>query len=111
MAEREEHAQHVEIQVACGDADEAATIADALVDRRLAACVQQVAIRSTYRWQGSVARDDEILLLVKTRRSRYQAVEAAVRSLHSYDVPAITCVDIVAGSADYLAWIDTETAG
>ena len=109
MAAREEHAEHIEIQVTCGGAGEAATIADALVDRRLAACVQQVEIRSTYRWQGSVARDDEILLLVKTHRSRYQAVEAAVRSLHSYDVPAITCVDIVAGSADYLAWIDTET--
>lgn len=102
---------HVEIQVTCGSREEAGTIAGALVERRLAACVQEVPIRSTYRWEGVVERDDEILLLAKTRRDRYEAVESAVRAVHSYDVPAITCVDIVGGSADYLAWIDAETTG
>jgi periplasmic divalent cation tolerance protein len=103
--------EHVEIQVTCGSREEADTIADALVDGRLAACVQQVPVRSIYRWEGAVEHDDEILLLVKTRRDRYDAVEAAVLAGHSYDVPAITCVDIVGGSADYLAWIDAETGG
>lgn len=102
---------HVEIQVTCASAQEADTIATALVERRLAACVQQLPIRSTYRWQGAVERDEEILLLVKTTRARYPDVEAAVLELHSYDVAAITCVDIVAGSAAYLAWIDAESAG
>lgn len=101
---------HVEIQVTCGSAAEADAIASALVERRLAACVQQVPIRSTYRWNGAVERDDEILLLVKTRRARWDDVERVVRDLHSYDVPAITGVEIVVGSRAYLDWIDAETA-
>jgi periplasmic divalent cation tolerance protein len=58
--------EFVEIQITCGSDDEALTIADALVGHRLAACVQHLPIRSTYRWQGTVENDDEILLLVKT---------------------------------------------
>lgn len=101
--------EHVEVQVACGSVEEADRIADALVDRRLAACVQRLPIRSTYRWDGAVQHDDEVLLLVKTRAEHVDAVAAAVREHHSYDVPAITAVPIVRGSADYLAWIDAET--
>lgn len=100
---------HVEIQITCGSTAEADVIATALVERRLAACVQQLPIRSTYRWNGMVERDDEVLLLVKTRRARYSDIERAVFELHSYDVPAITCVEIVAGSRSYLDWIDAET--
>lgn len=102
--------EHVEIQVTCGSGEEAERIADVLIDRRLAACVQQVPIRSTYRWEGEVQHDEEILLLVKTRADRFDVVASAVAALHSYDVPAITAVPIVAGSSDYLAWIDAETA-
>lgn len=101
--------EHVEIQVTCGSAEEADRIADALVARRFAACVQQLPIRSTYRWEGEVQHDDEILLLVKTRAARFADVASAVRELHSYDVPAITAVAIVRGSDDYLTWIDAET--
>jgi periplasmic divalent cation tolerance protein len=100
---------HVEIQITCGSAEEADRIADALVEHKHAACVQQVPIRSTYRWDGVVQHDDEILLLVKTRSARFDDVVATVRELHSYDVPAITAVPVVRGSSDYLAWIDTET--
>lgn len=99
----------IEIQVTCGSTDEAATIADVLVERGLAACVQQLPIRSTYRWEGTVEHDDEILLLIKTSDDRYAEVEAAVLDVHSYDVPAITAVAITAGSADYLGWIAAET--
>jgi periplasmic divalent cation tolerance protein len=101
--------EHVEVQVTCGSIAEADRIADALVERRLAACVQQVPIRSTYRWEGEVQHDDEILLLVKTRADRFDGVASVVRELHSYDLPAITAVPIVHGSTDYLAWIDAET--
>jgi periplasmic divalent cation tolerance protein len=101
--------EHVEIQITCGSAAEAELIASALVEQRLAACVQQLPIRSTYRWNGAVERDDEILLLVKTRLARYSDVERTVLELHSYDVPAITCVEIVSGSRSYLDWIDAET--
>lgn len=99
----------VEIQVTCDDEAEAQTVADALVEQRLAACVQQLPIRSTYRWQGAVERDDEILLFVKTTAARVDDVCATVRALHSYDVPAFTVVDIAGGSDDYLAWLRTET--
>lgn len=102
-------ADHVEVQVTCGTRAEADLIADALVGRRLAACVQQVPIRSTYRWDGEVQHDDEILLLVKTRQARFAEIAAVVRELHSYDVPAVTAVPIADGSDDYLAWIDAET--
>lgn len=61
---------HVEMQITCGSVDEADRIAALLVERRLAACVQRLPIRSTYRWQGCVEHDDEILLLVKTIRAR-----------------------------------------
>ena len=100
---------HVEIQITCGSVAEADRIADALVERRYAACVQRLPIRSTYRWDGVVQHDDEILLLVKTRAARFDDVVATVRELHSYDVPAITAVPIVAESRDYRAWIDAET--
>lgn len=99
----------MEVQITCGSAEEADRIADALVARRFAACVQQVPIRSTYRWDGTVQHDDEILLLVKTRAGRFDDVAATVRELHSYDVPAVTAVPIMRGSVGYLAWIDAET--
>lgn len=102
--------EHVEIQITCGSADEADRIADALVERRFAACVQQLPIRSTYRWEGEIHHDDEILLLVKTRAARFDDVAATVRELHSYDVPAITAVPIAHGSDDYLAWLRQEAS-
>ena len=82
---------------------------DSKIDRHLAACVQQLPIRSIYRWQGEVHHDDEILLLVKTTRSRYLEVERAVLALHSYEVPAIICVEMATGSPSYLSWIDQQT--
>jgi len=102
--------EFVEIQVTCGSDEEARSIADALVERRLAACVQQLPIRSTYRWEGRVERDDEILLLIKTTAGRVPEVEATVQEVHSYDVPAFTVVEIADGSADYLEWLRTETS-
>lgn len=100
----------VEIQITCGDPDEADRIATALVESRMAACVRQLPVRSVYRWEGRIERDDEILLLVTTCRQRVDRVVAAVIELHSYDVPAITVVDIVGGSADYLAWVTESTS-
>jgi periplasmic divalent cation tolerance protein len=88
---------------------QAESIASALVDRRLAACVQvQGPIRSTYRWQEEVEHAKEWLCAVKTRREAYARVEAAIRSLHSYDEPEIIAIPVVAGSAGYLAWLQNE---
>lgn len=99
----------VELQITCGDPAEAERIAGVLVERRLAACVQQTTTRSTYRWDGELQHDDEVLLLAKTTPDRVEAATAAVLALHSYDVPAVTVVPIVGGSDDYLAWVVAET--
>ncbi len=91
-------------------AAEAQKIADHLVEHRLAACVQVTGpIASTYRWQGSVQRSEEFMCFIKTRRELTEAVETAVRSLHSYSNPEIVVVPIEGGSAEYLAWIEAET--
>ena len=95
-----------------GTEDEASRIAHALVDRRLAACVNVIpGVGSTYRWQGAVRTDTEWLLVVKTRRDRFEEVRAAIRELHTYEVPEVVMLDIADGDAAYLAWIDTSLTG
>jgi periplasmic divalent cation tolerance protein len=91
----------------CGSAGEALRIAGALVERKLAACVniQQVPVRSIYRWKGRIESAKEFLLLIKTSRKRFAELEKAIRRLHSYEVPEIIALPIVAGSTKYLAWI------
>src|SRR5688500_14964390 len=89
-----------------GSREEADRIAPALIERRLAACVQLVPIESRYVWKGEVAVDDEVLLLIKTRADRFDAVQSAIVELHSYEVPEIVLVDVAQGSPSYLAWID-----
>ena len=90
-----------------GSEAEAEAIAAALVERRLAACVQILGpLASTYRWQGTVETAREWQCVVKTAASRYAEVEAAIRELHSYDEPEIIATPIVSGSAGYLRWID-----
>ena len=89
--------------------EEADKIAADLVARRLAACVQVAGpITSTYRWQGKTETSQEWLCTIKSRLSHYAAIEAAIRELHSYDVPEIVAVPIVAGSRAYLDWLTGE---
>jgi|SRR6188472_4286311 len=96
----------VQVLTTAGSEAEAGRIAELLVERRLAACVQVVGpIVSRYRWQGAVEEEREWQCLVKTTRGAYEAVEAAIRGVHSYDEPEIIATPIVAGSAGYLAWI------
>jgi len=98
------------IFVTAGSEPEAETIARALVEERLAACVNIISpIRSIYRWEGKVQDDREWLLVIKTRQIHFAAVEARVRSLHSYQVPEVIALPIVDGSERYLGWIKGET--
>jgi periplasmic divalent cation tolerance protein len=86
--------------------EEADRIANALVERRLAACVNVVGpMASVYRWQGKVEKADEFLLLIKTSAARFPEVAAAIRELHSYDVPECIELAVTAGSDAYLTWI------
>jgi len=89
----------------CGAAD-ADRMASALVEGRLAACVN--ALRgavSTYRWEGRIARDEETVLLIKTTAARYPAVEAAIRELSGYELPEVVAVRVDRGLPGYLDWI------
>jgi len=92
--------------VTCGSEEEALKIANALVEARLAACVNVVApIRSIYRWEGKIWDEKEWLLIIKTEKHRFDALEKKVKSLHSYSVPEIICLPITEGSAPYLNWL------
>ena len=89
-----------------GDEEQALLIAREIVSRRLAACVNVVpGMRSVYRWQGKICRDTEYLLLIKTLAGEYDAVAAAIRELHSYELPEILSFDVAQGDAGFLAWI------
>lgn len=93
------------------DADCAAQIAQTLVERRLAACVNILApCQSVYRWQGKIEHATEVPLLIKTTVARYAGLEVALRTLHPYDVPEIIALPIAAGLPAYLDWIAHETA-
>ena len=90
----------------CGDEAAADALATALVEERLAACVNRVAgVASTYRWRGKIERERECLLLIKTTSARLQAVERVIRSTTGYELPEMLAVPVEAGSADYLAWL------
>ena len=89
---------------------DAERIARALVEERLAACVQVTGpITSTYRWHGKIETAQEWQCWAKSRRDLYNEVEQAIRRLHPYEVPEILAMPILAGSADYLKWLREET--
>jgi periplasmic divalent cation tolerance protein len=106
---KESESQACVVITTCGSADEAARIAAALLDARLAACVQVTDIQSHYVWQGRRTSEPEKLLLVKTRMALYPRVEAAIKAAHSYEVPEVICLPVVAGSPAYLGWIGEVT--
>ena len=88
----------------------AQALAQALVGRQLAACVNILpGVQSVYRWQGAIEEAHEISLFIKTRRACYAAVEAAICELHPYDVPEIIALPISGGLPAYLAWLVQET--
>jgi len=98
---------HLVVLITAGSADEATAIARALVDERLAACTNLVpGVRSIYRWEGVVHDDPEVLLVAKTRADRFAALARRVAELHSYDVPEVIALPLVAGAARYLDWLD-----
>lgn len=89
--------------------DAADRLATALVDARLAACVNVLpGLRSVYRWHDAVERADETLLIAKTTAAGYAALESGVREHHPYELPEIVAVDIAAGLPAYLQWLATS---
>jgi periplasmic divalent cation tolerance protein len=92
------------------DRASAEKLADALIEQRVAACVNILAAcRSAYRWRGSVQIDEEHPVLIKTTRERYPALEAAIRAQHPNELPEIVAVPIERGLPAYLEWLAAET--
>ncbi|MEN9207340.1 MAG: divalent-cation tolerance protein CutA [Gloeomargarita sp. GMQP_bins_120] len=97
------------VLVTVGERSEADHIARVLVEEKLAACVGILPIESVYQWEGQWENQVEFQLVIKTVKSRYPQVEAKVRQLHSYDVPEILALPVVAGSESYLRWVLQQT--
>ena len=101
------------IVVTCGSKKEAKKIARALVEQRLAACVNILTapVESIYRWKGSIESAKEFLLVIKSIQSRFAALSREVERLHSYVVPEIIAVPISKGSSKYLRWLAESVSG
>jgi len=96
---------------ACATPEEAQKIARALVEKRLAACVNVISgIRSIYRWKESIEDDQEVLLVIKTSRELFEELKDEIERLHSYEAPEVVALIIVDGSERYLAWMTRELA-
>ena len=92
------------------DRASAERLADALIEKRVAACVNILApCRSVYRWEGAVQHDEEHPLLIKTTSQSYAALEAAIRALHPYELPEIIAVPVERGLQPYLDWVAAES--
>jgi len=102
----------IQVTTTASTQEEAAKIAAALLEQRLAACAQVVGpIESHYWWKGAIEQSTEWLCILKTRRVKFPAVEAAIRAHHSYEVPEIVASPIEFASEPYLQWLRSETAG
>ena len=103
--------EHCIIYITAGSKEEADKLSRGLVKEKLAFCVNTVpGIQSTYQWEGKIHVDDEILLIVKTRQDRYEALEQWVKQNHSYDVPEIISLPIQTGLPEYVQAIDDWVA-
>ena len=99
--------EHCIIYITAGSKEEADKLSRGLVEEKLAFCVNTIpGIQSTYQWKGKIHVDDEILLIVKTRQDRYEALERWVKQNHSYDVPEIISLPIQKGLPEYVQAID-----
>ena len=100
----------VVVLVTVSSVREAQTLARTLLSEHLAACVNITSpIRSLYRWEGDIADEQEWQLVIKTQASLFEALAARVQALHSYDIPEIIALPILAGAQSYLDWIQHET--
>ena len=102
--------EHIVALSTLGSEEEAVRLAKTLVERRLVACVNVLpGVRSFYRWEGRLADDREVFLIMKTRSERWEALSAAIAELHPYDVPELISLPLHGGAASYLSWVDAST--
>lgn len=92
------------------DAAEAEAVGRALVEKRLAACINILdGCKSLFWWDGGVQSENEVVFIAKTSAERLEALTAEVKAMHSYDVPCVAAIPIQGGNMDFLTWIDEET--
>ncbi len=104
-------AEYIQVHTTIDSQEGAQKIAKAIVSRHLAACVQiSGPIISIYWWQGKMEQAEEWICTAKTRSKLYNELEQAIKEVHTYDVPEILAVDVVAGNAGYLNWVTQETS-
>jgi periplasmic divalent cation tolerance protein len=100
---------YIQVITTTAERADAQKLARALVEQRLAACVQIVGpIESTYHWQGNVETGQEFQCWIKTRSDLYEALEQAILKLHPYSVPEVLAIPVLAGSESYLQWLGQE---
>jgi len=105
------HTDAIVVLTTVSNDEEAVSLVKALLDRRLIACGTLVpGARSIYRWQGKVADEQEVLVLLKTRSARLEQLQAAFKELHPYKVPELLALAVDTGLEKYLEWINGETS-
>jgi periplasmic divalent cation tolerance protein len=101
--------QYIIVLVTSKDKKEASKIANGLLEAKLVACANIVnGVRSVFWWQGKIDSSNEVLLVLKTKKTLFKKISAKVKSLHSYQTPEIIALPIVNGSEDYLNWIKSS---
>ena len=101
--------EYIQVITAIEKREDAEKIANAMVEKRLAACVQIVGpIVSTYWWKGNIERVEEWLCIIKSKKDLYDELEKSIREIHPYETPEIFALSIAAGSEDYLKWLSRE---
>jgi periplasmic divalent cation tolerance protein len=102
--------EHIVIFITASSAEEAEKISNALVENKLVACSNIVSpIRSIFHWQGEICKEDEVLLILKSVKTKFTEIVDAVKKLHSYETPEIIALPIIDGSPEYLQWVSDET--
>ena len=90
--------------------DEAKKLGRTLVEEKLVACSNILSpVHSIYQWKGKLCEDEEVMIVLKTKRDLFRQIELRVKELHSYDVPEIIAIPIIEGSEDYLSWVESGT--
>lgn len=98
----------ISIYVTCKDEDEAEKIAKKLLEKRLIACANISPIKSLYWWKGKINNDEEVAMIMKTKKGKFEEIKNEIKKIHSYEVPCICSWDIKQVNEEYSKWLDEE---
>lgn len=101
--------EYIQVLTTAGEKKDAERIAKAMVEKRLAGCVQILGpITSTYWWKGNIEKTEEWLCLIKSKKAVYEKLEEAIKKIHPYQLPEIIATPIISGGKEYLRWLGDE---